>query len=350
MATRRRLLEAEVGRLGRELVLGRARVLGEGALADAEHLVAGLEPGHVLADRLHDAGDVHARDGVLRCPQPVAREADRVRQAGHDVPDAPVDAGGAHADQDLVVADRGPVDVAELAGHRRPSRSASWTIAFMSCVDSHDRVSPIPGRCASPSASRPPRTCCARPTRMVSGPSKGWRSTTSSCAPRRDAAVGEVAQHLRVGVGDPRRTRPRRRPRASSRLGARPFVDDELRVGDRVAVRVVRRVSELVGDPRSRGPRTARARAPPPRRGRGPTARRGARRGTSRAAGGGAGPRAPAAPRPASGARRGRARARPARGRRACCSIAEAEPGVTPSRSASALVPATPSWLRRCRA
>ena len=35
------------GRLGRELVLGRAGVLGEGAVAPAEHLVTGLEPGHL---------------------------------------------------------------------------------------------------------------------------------------------------------------------------------------------------------------------------------------------------------------------------------------------------------------
>jgi hypothetical protein len=46
--------------LGASLRSG-ARVLGEGALADTEHLVAGLEPGHVLADRRHDPGQVHAR-------------------------------------------------------------------------------------------------------------------------------------------------------------------------------------------------------------------------------------------------------------------------------------------------
>ena len=59
-------------------------------------------------------GHVHARNGGLGRPQPVAREADRVRQARHDVPDAPIHAGRVNADQHLVVGDLGPVDVPEL--------------------------------------------------------------------------------------------------------------------------------------------------------------------------------------------------------------------------------------------
>ena len=52
--------------------------------------------------------------GVLGRAEPEAREAHRVGQAGHDVPDAPVHAGRAHPHQHLVVADRGRVDVPEL--------------------------------------------------------------------------------------------------------------------------------------------------------------------------------------------------------------------------------------------
>jgi len=50
----RRLFEGEVHQLGRELVLKRACVFGERALADAERLIARPESGYILADRLHD--------------------------------------------------------------------------------------------------------------------------------------------------------------------------------------------------------------------------------------------------------------------------------------------------------
>ncbi len=55
---RRRLLEAEVGRLGGEPVRSGAGVLGEGAVAGAEHLVTRVAPGRVGADRLHAPGDI----------------------------------------------------------------------------------------------------------------------------------------------------------------------------------------------------------------------------------------------------------------------------------------------------
>src|SRR6266571_2338505 len=54
----RGLLEAEVRRLGREPVRSGARVLGEGAVAGAEHLVTRVAPGRVGADRLHAPGDI----------------------------------------------------------------------------------------------------------------------------------------------------------------------------------------------------------------------------------------------------------------------------------------------------
>ena len=66
----RRLLEAEGRRLGREMVLASTGVLGQGAVAPAEHLVTGPEPGHPCADRLDAPGDVHAQNGTLGLPSP----------------------------------------------------------------------------------------------------------------------------------------------------------------------------------------------------------------------------------------------------------------------------------------
>jgi hypothetical protein len=116
---RRGLLEGEVRRLGRELVLRSAGVLGEGALAEAEHLIAGLESGHLVADRFHDPGDVRARDRGLGRAEPVARQAHRVRQAGHEVPHAPVHARRTHAYQYLAGGYLGRTDVPELEHIRR---------------------------------------------------------------------------------------------------------------------------------------------------------------------------------------------------------------------------------------
>jgi hypothetical protein len=52
----RRLIECEVCRLGRQLVFACAGVLGEGAFAGTNHLIARPEPGHSLADRLDPSG------------------------------------------------------------------------------------------------------------------------------------------------------------------------------------------------------------------------------------------------------------------------------------------------------
>jgi hypothetical protein len=89
-----------------------AGVLGEAALADAEHLVAALQAGHVLADRLDAPGDLPASHAVLGRTDPEAREAQRVGH-GHEMPDAPVHAGCEHAQQHLVGSDLGPVDLLE---------------------------------------------------------------------------------------------------------------------------------------------------------------------------------------------------------------------------------------------
>jgi hypothetical protein len=70
----------------------------------------------VLADRLDAPGQVHAPNGDLGFAQPKRwdNDADQVGQAGHEVPDAPVQAGRVHPDQDLVVLGDRLVDVLEL--------------------------------------------------------------------------------------------------------------------------------------------------------------------------------------------------------------------------------------------
>jgi len=97
----------------RELVLGSACVLGKGALADAEHLIAGLEPGHTLADRLHNPGDIHAGDGGLWREEP-ERQPPEVGQARHQVPHTSVHTCRMHAHQRLVIAYLGRVDLSEV--------------------------------------------------------------------------------------------------------------------------------------------------------------------------------------------------------------------------------------------
>jgi hypothetical protein len=98
----RGLLEREVGGLAGQLVLGDHGVLGEGARAEAVHLVADGEPGHRGADGGHRAGEVAPGHGIPR-PAESEREAQQVRLAGHQVPGAAVDAGRVHPDQHLVV-------------------------------------------------------------------------------------------------------------------------------------------------------------------------------------------------------------------------------------------------------
>ena len=97
------------------MVLWRDGVLGEGAVGPAEYLVTGLEPGHVLADRLDASGDIHAQHGNLGFARPEGwdHETDHVGQAGHDVPVAAMDAGRLDLDQDLVVGGHRLIDVPE---------------------------------------------------------------------------------------------------------------------------------------------------------------------------------------------------------------------------------------------
>ena len=118
-----RLLEGEVRRLERERVFSGGCVLGKGAVAGAEDLVAGLEPRHVLADRLDGAGDIHAPNTSLGCAEPEAHDAHQVRLPGHHVPVADVDAGRPDADEHVVVADRRACSICCELEHVRLSRT-----------------------------------------------------------------------------------------------------------------------------------------------------------------------------------------------------------------------------------
>ena len=102
---RGRLVQGERGRLGRDVVLVDRDVLREGPdpqVAGASvDLVADLEVAYGGADPGHHAGDVvaeHERGLVLQEPLELAVADHRVQR---------VDAGGAHLDQHVTVADLG---------------------------------------------------------------------------------------------------------------------------------------------------------------------------------------------------------------------------------------------------
>ena len=106
--------------LGTTLSASRARVLGERALAEAEHLVAGPQPAHVRADRLHPSGRVDPGHPGLRLGQPHFSHQPRdERVAAHDVPVVRVERGGVHPNQHVVGADLGQVGVHQPEDVRR---------------------------------------------------------------------------------------------------------------------------------------------------------------------------------------------------------------------------------------
>ena len=133
---RRRLLEGEVGRFGRQATGRHGHVLGERAVAAGlatVDLVARPELPHVLADRLDAPRDVVARYARPGRAQPQSHEAHQVGQTGRQVPHAGIDARRAHAHQHLVVAGHRSFDLAQVQNlgwavrvlHDRPHRSPS---------------------------------------------------------------------------------------------------------------------------------------------------------------------------------------------------------------------------------
>ena len=108
------LLESERRRLRREALCGSRRVLGKGAAGRAEHLVAWLELGHVLADRLDRPRDVAAAHAGLRSPQPSHHRAGGVRLASQHPPVNGVDGRRPNPDEHAVGLEGGPVDLLQL--------------------------------------------------------------------------------------------------------------------------------------------------------------------------------------------------------------------------------------------
>jgi hypothetical protein len=109
---RGRLLETEVGRLRLDQVVRRAHVLGERSVDLAVHLVAGTEPGHCRADRLHPSGEVGAPDLHPGAAEP-ERHAGHVRVAPHGVPVPGIERGGVNPNQHLGAGGHRLVDVVE---------------------------------------------------------------------------------------------------------------------------------------------------------------------------------------------------------------------------------------------
>ena len=99
------------------------------------------------------------------------------------------------------------------------------------------------------------RRASRRRSARTAGRRTAARSTTSSVVAGRDPALGEVAQHLRVGVGDAHERARARRPRARRARRVSPSSIVEVARRDRVAVRVVRRVAELAPRSAPRAPR-----------------------------------------------------------------------------------------------
>src|SRR5438552_13626235 len=100
----RGLLEGEVCRLRNELVHRSGRVLGEGARAPTEYLIAGPKAGHAIADCLDRSRYVRSRHTAFWLP--VRRPSD-VRHACHNEPVTHMYGSRVNANQRLTILDRG---------------------------------------------------------------------------------------------------------------------------------------------------------------------------------------------------------------------------------------------------
>jgi hypothetical protein len=108
-----RLLEGEVCRLRRELVCSSTCVVGKGAAADAEYLVARLKSRHGFADRLDGPRDIHTSNTRLGRAEPEAHDAHQAWLARHHVPVTDVHASRVNAQEHVVVADLRLLDLLE---------------------------------------------------------------------------------------------------------------------------------------------------------------------------------------------------------------------------------------------
>ena len=218
----------------------RPQVTGRGKCS--RHSSGRLRPGgdadlrrQVLDQHRHQVGgeqDPQQQVAVLGAAGDVRREVARV-----DVGDAGDERGAEHG-QRAAQSDRatGPAagEWAAAARQRRLARQADRLI---------DATSTRIAR-----ASAPPRTWTSSPKRANVGPSKGCLSMTSKSSPGAMPALGQVAQHLRVGVRDAHEGRARRRLEVGQRDRRRAPSITRSRRRDRVAVRIERGVAELGRD------------------------------------------------------------------------------------------------------
>ena len=152
----RGLLEGDVGRLRREVLLRGRSVFGESANAAAEDLVARREARDLRTHGLDDPGDVGSANAVLGPAHP-EHEPDEIWNAGHGGPIGRIEAGRSNAQQNLVLLDGRLLDV-------RESENGGVAVSVLDdCL--HGLLSIEAGRVAGRRTSGPWGPCrWARPT------------------------------------------------------------------------------------------------------------------------------------------------------------------------------------------
>ena len=97
----RGVLERKIGRLGAQSGFRRTGVLGEGAFAGAENVVARAEACHGGSSGFDGAGDVSAEARVLGRQQ-ASHETKEIGLAAEEMPVVGIDRCGANAEEDFV--------------------------------------------------------------------------------------------------------------------------------------------------------------------------------------------------------------------------------------------------------
>ena len=115
---RRGLLERQVRRLGDEVADASGHVFGECAAPAAEDRIAGAKLGDITTDRFDDAGDIDAREHLVRSTK-AGREAGEDRPAARRMPVRRIDRGRSDPHQDPVIAYCRDLDLAQLQDIRR---------------------------------------------------------------------------------------------------------------------------------------------------------------------------------------------------------------------------------------
>src|SRR6266567_1825919 len=129
------LLEGEVGRLRNEVVRRSGRVLGEGARAPTEYLIAWPEAGHAIADRLDRSRYVRSRHTAFWLP--VGRTSD-VRHACHNEAVTHMYGSRVNANQHLTVLDRGLEALENEPERHHDLKEEAWDREIQADVDAKD--------------------------------------------------------------------------------------------------------------------------------------------------------------------------------------------------------------------